>query len=260
MKTTIYYFSGTGNSLVLARSLAKELGEAEVISIPKALERGGIIENNADCVGIVYPVYALGVPLIVERFISMLKLKEQSYLFVIANYALCQGAGITRAIRAFKRKGMNPQAGFGMIMPGNYTPFYGAIPKEKQKLVFEKTNKRIVEVANMIKQRKPMRPETGFFLVRWLLWEPIAFLSAKMMQKEDKHFWVNEKCDSCGICKKICPVKNIDMINGKPIWNGKCEQCFACFHWCPTEAIQFGKRTLNRKRYRHPDVLLKDML
>jgi formate hydrogenlyase subunit 6/NADH:ubiquinone oxidoreductase subunit I len=33
----------------------------------------------------------------------------------------------------------------------------------------------------------------------------------------------------------------------------------ACIQWCPTEAIQYGAKTANRKRYRHPGVAAKDL-
>jgi ferredoxin len=35
--------------------------------------------------------------------------------------------------------------------------------------------------------------------------------SAKHIAKMDKNFWVDKKCNKCGICEKICPVCNIDM-------------------------------------------------
>ena len=60
--------------------------------------------------------------------------------------------------------------------------------------------------------------------------------------------------------KKVCPVNNITIIDSKPVWNHNCEQCMACLQWCPEEAVQFGKNTVGRKRYRHPEVSLKDIM
>jgi len=58
----------------------------------------------------------------------------------------------------------------------------------------------------------------------------------------------------------VCPVGNIRMENKKPVWQHKCEQCLACLHWCPEEAIQCGRRTEGRKRYRNPEVNVKDFM
>jgi Fe-S-cluster-containing hydrogenase component 2/flavodoxin len=259
MKTEIYYFSGTGNSLVIARDIVKELGSGEVISISSLLG-GGVISTDADALGIVYPVYAFGIPAIVERFISRLKLKEDQYLFTVANYGLMQGAGITRCYRLLKRSGIEPSAGFGIIMPSNYTPFRGVLPEEKQKKIFNTEKEKVRKIAESVKKKEKVRPQTGFFLGRWFLAEPIGALSSRLMKSEDKKFKVTQKCDSCGICAEVCPVDNIDMLDGTPVWKHRCEQCLACFHWCPQGAIEIGKSTAGKKRYRHPDVTLGDMI
>jgi NAD-dependent dihydropyrimidine dehydrogenase PreA subunit len=81
--------------------------------------------------------------------------------------------------------------------------------------------------------------------------------SIKLM---DHGFRADENCTGCGTCEKVCPVGDIKMEGGRPVWLHKCTQCFACLQWCPKEAIQFGKGTSGRKRYHHPDVKLSDMM
>jgi MinD superfamily P-loop ATPase len=76
----------------------------------------------------------------------------------------------------------------------------------------------------------------------------------------DRSFWTQEQCNHCGLCQRICPVKNIQLVNGMPSWLHHCEQCLACLHWCPQEAIQFGKSTISRQRYHHPEVKQEDLL
>jgi len=76
----------------------------------------------------------------------------------------------------------------------------------------------------------------------------------------DKGFWVDEKCNSCGICKTACLCGNIALKEGRPVWLHHCEQCLACIQWCPPEAIQYGKKTQRYERYRHPEVKLSDMI
>jgi MinD superfamily P-loop ATPase len=76
----------------------------------------------------------------------------------------------------------------------------------------------------------------------------------------DRSFWVDEKCNGCGICKTICPCGNIELKADRPAWLNHCEQCLACIQWCPQEAIQFGKKTQHYKRYHHPEVTLPEMI
>jgi flavodoxin len=74
MITQIFYFSATGNSLALARNIAMELGETELISIPKV--SGNCVTATAPRIGLVFPVYAWGLPRIVADFIKELKLDK----------------------------------------------------------------------------------------------------------------------------------------------------------------------------------------
>ena len=56
----------------------------------------------------------------------------------------------------------------------------------------------------------------------------------------------------CGLCSKVCPVKNIDFKNDNiPSWkhNGQCLTCFACYHHCPNHAIEFGRQTQKKGQY-----------
>jgi flavodoxin len=44
METMIFYFSATGNSLAVARSIADGLGNTELVSIPQAMENHKAIQ------------------------------------------------------------------------------------------------------------------------------------------------------------------------------------------------------------------------
>ena len=53
-KRIIFYFTGTGNCLYIARQLAGE--NAELLSIPQMVKRGKY-DFEADEIGLVYPIY-----------------------------------------------------------------------------------------------------------------------------------------------------------------------------------------------------------
>lgn len=259
MSSCIYYFSGTGNSFSIAQDLAFELEDARLVSIPEIIKEKSVFPS-AETVGIVYPVYAFGIPLMVGSFIKKLSLEKSQYVFTVANYAKLQGAGITKAHRLLKRKGITPKAGFEIRMPNSYLPFGEAVDEEEQRTLFEKKSEKVKRIARAVRDKKKRAPETGFFLARWLVAEPICFLSALMMKKEDRNFTVSEKCNGCGVCRRICPAENIELSGSKPFWRHDCELCMACLSWCEEKAIDFGKRTKGKKRYRHPRVRLEDML
>ncbi|HBF40164.1 MAG TPA: 4Fe-4S ferredoxin, partial [Firmicutes bacterium] len=100
--------------------------------------------------------------------------------------------------------------------------------------------------------------ERNNFLINWI--GNIAYKSVSpKFPTLDRNFTVNEKCNGCNTCEKVCPVKNIQIADGKPWWQGHCEHCLACIQWCPQEAIQYGSATVHRKRYHHPEVLVKEL-
>ena len=49
-------------------------------------------------------------------------------------------------------------------------------------------------------------------------------------------------CIGCGKCVELCPLNNIHLENGKPVWGKNCTHCMACICYCPKEAIEYGKR------------------
>ena len=64
---------------------------------------------------------------------------------------------------------------------------------------------------------------------------------------------VDEKaCVSCGKCVDVCPLDNVRLTNGLPIWGNHCTHCMACICRCPKEAIEYGKHSKNLPRYTCP--------
>ncbi|MFZ2357142.1 MAG: EFR1 family ferrodoxin [Candidatus Omnitrophota bacterium] len=256
MKITIFYFSGTGNSLKVARDLANELGNTEIIFIPKAMRQG--IDLSADRIGLVYPVYMFGLPLVVRDFINQLKTDKSKYIFSVATYGGIAANTLGLNAKLLARQGLKLSAGFLVKMPGNYIPLYEAISREKQDKLFVREQKRIKEIAGVVREGRNRRPEKDAFLFRWLF-SYIYKLGSLGIRKEDHGFWVDEKCTSCGICQKVCPVENIRIVSGKPLWLHRCEQCMACLNLCPVEAIQYKKTTQGRKRYKNPYIKIDDL-
>ena len=258
MKSEVYYFTGTGNSLVVARDIAREI-DAELISIPSALNKGTVKVNTKVAV-IVFPVYMWGIPLIIERFIKKIENLQDKLVYAIVTYGGMPGATVNILEKKLKSCGGKLAAGFTVRMPGNYTPMYGAIPEEKQKRMFNNWSTKVKIIAGYINTEKQGKKETSNLLTNLIFSSLIYNLSAKHIPEMDQSFWKDEKCDQCGICQTVCPVSNIQLNNGTPIWKGHCEQCLACLQWCPQQAIQYGKNTLTRKRYHHPQVDLSDIL
>ena len=259
MKTVLYYFSGTGNTLMLARLLAQELDNTEIINIVSY--DASAPPPQADAIGILFPVYAFGLPKIMHDFVKdTLQTNDDTYIFSLTNYGSIGGPAALRQLKVLLRnKGRKLSAGFGIPMPSNYIPFGGAESQEKQNKRFLIAARRIKKAAQKIKER----PAKYFFRKTRILF-PIANIFYKIFmkrcKKDVKKFYVNANCTSCGICAKVCPTQNIKIANKLPTWGDNCEQCMACIQWCPSEAIHIRGVSETKAHYHNPGINVEDLI
>ncbi|MCE5299538.1 MAG: EFR1 family ferrodoxin [Spirochaetia bacterium] len=254
MKTVIYYYTGTGNSLWTARTLAQELGDTELIP----MTGGTKPQSKPEAAGFVFPVHMWGVPGRILEFIRDMEKSEGLYYFAVAVNAGQVSRTLIQLEEEMRQYKMRLSAGISVELPGNYVPWGGPGTEEEMKKLGIKAEEKIKKWAPRIKAKQEAKVERG------PLWQRIVFtyiynMTKKHINMMDKNFTVDDKCNSCGICEKVCPAHNINMVSGKPEWNRKCQQCFACIQWCPQAAIQYGKDTAKYPRYHHPSVKLSDI-
>lgn len=258
MSHAIFYFTSTGNSLHIAQDLARGLGDGVLTGIPGAMKNKKYTVT-ADTVGFVFPVYCWGLPSIVLDFVRVLNIKAK-YVYAVTTYGGFPGDTLLQLADELKKKGIVLKAGFGLRFPGNYTPLYGAHPEQKQKKLFNKAALAIPGIITAIKNQKAEK-------IAWGPWWASAILRVTKfydlflahVKDSDQKLFAQDTCDGCGICAKVCPVDNIQIKKNKPEWLHHCENCMGCLQWCPQEAIQYGKSTIGRKRYRYPTTAVKDI-
>ena len=68
----------------------------------------------------------------------------------------------------------------------------------------------------------------------------------------DGPFRATEACVGCGKCVQACVQNDIRLENGRPVWGGHCTHCMACICGCPTQAIEYGRASRGKPRYRCP--------
>ncbi|MGB7566669.1 MAG: EFR1 family ferrodoxin [Chitinivibrionales bacterium] len=257
MKTVLYYFSGTGNSLQTARDIAAKLGDAQLVAIRKPFQQS--YDVSAERTGIVFPVYMWGLPIIVKEFAERLAVAPDKYIFAVATFGGFPAGALGMLSRVLKSKGMTLSAAFGVGMPGNYLPLYGARSKESQQKSFTSAVPKIDLIVEKVRKRETAGVDKNSWIVNAIFSGFLYNGGSKKLRTADKKFILQETCTKCGICAKVCPVENIKLVEGKPTWLNHCEQCLACLQWCPVEAIQYAKKTIGRKRYHHPSITVSDM-
>ncbi|AXV37500.1 MAG: hypothetical protein CIT01_04455 [Methanobacterium sp. BRmetb2] len=273
MNAEIYYFSGTGNSLVVARDIARKI-DGELIPIPSVMNKE-IIESDADVTGIVFPVHfsvVNGVPNIVQKFTKKLKNINSKYIFAVCTCGGWSGSAIENLGKIIQSNGGNLAAGFTVQMPSNID----VISKEEQQKLFDEWEEKLEFIYEYVNARDEGRFESMALLFK-IIFAPIFFYyksrTLKLLKKlsnssdlpfdelvslSDKRFYSDENCEGCGTCSKVCPVDNIRIVEGRPEWQHHCVVCFACLNWCSNNAIH-GDWISEEARYHHPDVKVSDM-
>jgi ferredoxin len=258
MKTILYYFTGTGNSLAVAEGLCRHLGDCELVPVALAARTPGPVVPAADRIGIIAPVYFSGLPSIVADFSRRLDLSKVPFTFAVMTLGGSGGAAALHQLDRILKD--NPgtrglDAAFMVKMPGNYILMYGATKGSRIERILAKSGRQVEEIAGMVEREVQKRPSAPLFgsLVQRMIYP--KFITG--VHDADRKFTVDDRCTSCGRCVEVCPVENIRLEEGRPVWLHHCEQCMACIQFCPTEAIQAGKKTEKRERYHHPGVTIK---
>jgi ferredoxin len=260
-KTTIYYFTGTGNSLAAARAIAKGLGGATLVPTA-SLDRTGRIAVPTEKAGIVCPVYFCTLPLIVRELIPRLDLSKVRYAFLVLTMGGFPGLAVEHAEELFAKAGGRLDGAFPIRMIGNYIAEYNVRGEGAVQAMRERAERRVSEVVDVVRSGRECI-ERGGPVARALSRAMFALLGRRFLaacRTLDRRFTVDPSCIHCGTCSRVCPAENVRLVDGKPTWLGRCEQCFACIHFCPVAAIQIrGKKTRVRGRYHHPDVAADDV-
>ena len=263
MPMGIYTFSGTGNSLHVARELGKRFPDASLIPIMSLLGQDRI-ESRADTVGLVFPIHAFTLPWPVERFLERVDFEQTSYKFAIATRE-CFETVFLKIDKLLKRQETRLDAYFCFEMPQTYVPLFEVYAQEECARVEAEMVEHLTRIEAVVANRETHRPRDH------PAWSPFsrviyplvtAWFQKVRFPDMERAFYADDNCSGCGTCEQVCLSGKIRLENQRPIWQDgvRCTYCFACLHFCPSEAVQIeGRDTATKGRYHHPAIKVRDI-
>ena len=242
----IFYFTGTGNSLFAARTLAHE-GE-EVISMIEAVRSKAFhytLKDN-EPLGFVFPVYFYTVSDPVLELVRHLTVENASFVYAVIPCGASIGAAGGFLKSELKKRGLELQRVDALVVPDGALIFYDIDSPEKMEQQLEAATKELASIKQAIDRREGNRITGSPALGK-------VGLAAYHACMSTRAFHADEKCIHCGKCASICPAGAIEMVDGRPAWTKKkCLKCCGCINRCPVSAIQYGKKMASRGRYVNP--------
>jgi ferredoxin/flavodoxin len=234
MKKVIYFFSGTGNSMRAADKIAGRLGDTEIISMRNdPLE---VPASDHDMIGFVYPVYHWTMPEPAVKFIEKLSVNPKAYIFAVAMPSFISGLAFEKLEEILESKGTKLSYGEKVHSVANYVIVYPPMPSPK--LTVPRTERKLDRIANDIKCMKHKAyPRASLFIRK--MYPKVMPKYKSLMPYSDYPFTISNDCISCGLCSKVCPCHNIELVDRKPAFLHNCSQCMACVCFCPKRAIGY---------------------
>ena len=246
-KAMILYFSGTGNSEYVAKRISRGTGE-ECIDLFEKLKKKDFSPIHSETpVVIVTPTYAWRIPRIVEDWIENTRFTGSGKLYFVLTCGENIGNAGKYLNRLCERKAMDYCGCIGIVMPENYIALFSSPTWEEALRIIEKAEAVIDKAISFIKKGERF-PKTKLTLADNIE-SGIVNTVFYPLFVHAKKFYATDACISCGKCARVCPLENIELKGGRPVWGDSCTHCMACICRCPKEAIEYGRHSRGLVRY-----------
>lgn len=242
MKTAIFYFSGTGNTELIARCFKQVLQGRGCMTDLFRMEdvlRGKSTVNYGDygLIGLGHPVYGFGASRLAGEFAEQLPEVKGTRAFVFKtassphyiNY--CASNGL---LKSLNEKGYMAFHNSLLAMPCN---FYVKYDERLNKQLYLTALKKVEIYAEEIVCGIPRHLKGNAVLEKIL--RKVAHWEEKQAGKAfGKGLQASAACTKCLKCVRSCPAGNISCDEEKGITFGTdCLLCMRCIYSCPQQAI-----------------------
>ncbi len=245
----IIYFSGTGNSKYIAQLFANKMN-IKSYSIEENVNFADVFKSNST-IGFCFPTYGSIVPRIMREFVEKhMSLLNGKKIFIFCTQLMFSGDGaraFTDLLHDVKVKVIYAEH---FNMPNNIcnTNIFKITNGEENKKYLINAERKMNVVCKNIRYGKVVKRGFNTFS-KWLgLIQGSSF--PKIEQKNLGSVKVNKDCISCGVCVKLCPMKNLELNGDTVVHKENCTLCYRCVNACPKKAINVLFHNEIKKQYK----------
>ncbi|HEX2937859.1 MAG TPA: EFR1 family ferrodoxin [Ruminiclostridium sp.] len=241
MKTAvIFYFSGTGNTELVACMLRDTLSKREYVT--ELIRMEDVLKNKIplnvsgyDLIGIGSQVIGFGAPRLVYEFIKALPKAngQKTFVFRTAGGVAPVNYNASKPMmRRLKRKG------YDVFYERIFSISSNWISKFDDDVIIklhEATQKKVGLMCDGLVKGEQRILKTGF--MQRMMMECVMFTTPFFFRMAGKRYAVKDTCTHCGQCVKNCPAGNITMEEERIRFHSSCSLCMRCIYSCPKNAI-----------------------
>lgn len=258
MDFILFYFSGTGNTQLIAQqiqySLQEKKHDVELISIEDydAIQKTNF---NNKVIGFGFPVYKFSYPDLFNPIFEIMNTKcSENPIFLFCTYARFPAncfydfsKQLTKKFRLIGKQAFKaPSNGISARLPNTDFQYQSVMFFEDQ------INQKIDLFTNTLIENLIKNESFNIHIHPQLFNKLQKKLVKQIEQTKYPLLQIDEhRCIHCGICANDCPQYNliIKKRNVQIIDTKDCLHCLRCMHHCPQNAISFGKLTRGENRY-----------
>lgn len=243
----ILYFSGTGNSKYVAKRIADALGD-EIVNLNARIKASDTspVETDERLI-IVTPTYAWRIPRVVRDWLLKTELHGAKNVWFVMTCGSEIGNADKYNRELCTEKGLSCMGTTQIVMPENYIAMFSAPKTDEERKIVAQAEPSIDQAIAAIQRNQPFAPTRNNLYDRFMS-GPVNPIFYRFFVKANA-FTVSDACISCGQCAKRCPMNNVTLKDGKPVWGKACTHCMACICYCPVSAIEYGKKSVGQPRY-----------
>lgn len=278
-RTEIYYFSGTGNSLFVAKAIQNRIPNSVIIPIVSLLNND-VIKTDGKIIGIVFPVHALSIPIAVKHFMMKLEMQSAEYIFAVATRYGTSFRGFEILEKLLKRKDKKLNSKFIINMCHNEAPRseknYVVPSKDQISQIEAEVISKVNQLSEIILNKGDYSKKDTEVIVKSssnpIIGEMMERFIVFLLDNSERiggvnYFYQDSNCNGCGVCEKVCLSEKIKIVENRPVWQKDvlCYMCFACLNYCPKGAVQIKdihgvkSYTVENGRYPHPYATVDDI-